>query len=286
MPREGSHYITIGIIGFGVVGRAIQFGFSGLADFRIHDIDPMMSRNTLKGVCKDSNYIFICVPTPTDIKTGEQDTSIVEKVIEDCIPIINNKPKILIIKSTLVPGTTEKLKKKYPNTRIVFNPEFLKEKTYRHDFINTSRVVLGGEIYDCEEVAELYRLIYPRASIPIFITDATSAETVKMLANAFLSIKVSVFNEFYDICNALDVDFDTIIDMVLADGRIGRSHTEVPGHDGDRGFGGKCFPKDLMALINKSEQLKVKPIVCKAAWKKNLKVRKKHDWEDIDGAVT
>lgn len=276
---------TIGIIGFGIVGRALHHGFSGLTDFRIYDIDPAVSQNTLKEVCRDSDYIFICVPTPTNIKTGEQDISIVKKVIEDCTPYVHDSDKILIIKSTLVPGTTRMLREKYYDTKIVFNPEFLKEKTYKLDFINTSRVILGGNLEECENVAELYRLLYPRGSIPIFITDETTAETVKMIANAFLSVKVSVFNEFFDICRKLDVDYDDVIDMVLADGRIGRTHTTVPGHDGDRGFGGKCFPKDLMALINKSKQLKVNPMIMNAAWKKNLKVRKKKDWEDIEGAT-
>lgn len=284
MPREGDYDITIGIIGFGVVGKAIAHGFAQIADFRINDISHWISQHPLPTVCRESDFIFICVPTPTDIKTGEQDTSIVESVIEKCRPYLTTD-KIVIIKSTLVPGTTEKIRKKNSSMRIVFNPEFLTERSFRLDFINTSRIILGGDIDDCEEVADLYRLRFPGMMTPIIITDATTAETVKVMANAFLASKVSLCNEFYDICQALGVDYEQVISMVLMDGRIGKSHVQVPGHDGDRGFGGKCFPKDLMALINKSEQLKVDPMIMKAAWKKNLKIRKKKDWNDIEGAV-
>ena len=93
-------------------------------------------------------------------------------------------------------------------------------------------------------------------------------------------------NEMHQIATAANADWDTAISGFISDGRIGNSHIAVPGHDGSLGFGGKCFPKDLNALIYRAEELGVKPTVMKAAWKKNLEVRHNHDWSEIDGAVT
>lgn len=277
--------MIIAIIGFGIVGRAIQHGFAQTVDFRIYDTNPAISENTILETLTDSDIIFLCLPTPMDIKTGKSDLSILNSVIDSCSKILDNTDKIMVIKSTVPPGTTQKYIEKYPKMNIIFNPEFLTERSYRLDFINTSRIILGGYPENCEKVANLYRMRFPRASTPIFITDPTTAETVKCLANAFLSVKVSLCNEFYQICEALGVNYEEMMDMILMDGRIGKSHADVPGHDGDMGFGGKCFPKDLNAMIYKAKQLKVKPLIMNAAWKKNLEVRKKKDWLEIEGAT-
>jgi len=275
---------NIGIIGFGFVGRAIHHGFAQTTNFRIYDKNPKLSENTLEETVRDSDFIFVSVPTPTNMKTGECDTSILEGVIEDIKKYLTPK-KIVIIKSTIEPGTTKKIKDKAPHLRIVFNPEFLTERTYKLDFINTSRIILGGDYLDCLEVANLYRERFPEGSVPIYITDSTTAELVKYMSNCFLASKVMIFNEFYDICEALGVDYNEASGLVLADNRIGRSHTDVPGHDGDRGIGGKCFPKDLNALIKKAKDLGLDPIILKAIWNKNLKIRKNKDWLEIKGAT-
>jgi len=284
---------TIGIIGFGTVGRAIQHGFQQVTDFRIHDNNPLISENTLDEVVNDSDYIFICVPTPTSVETGKCDISILDSVLNNIRKIGNYShiierkfyEKIYIIKSTITPNTTIDLQNKY-SMRLVFNPEFLTERSYKLDFINTSRIILGGHQKDTSKVKELYEERFPKGSVPIYETDSTTAETVKCLANCFLAIKVLLCNEFYDICKELCLDYNEVINLVLADGRIGRSHTDVPGHDGKRGVGGLCFPKDLCATIKKAEELGINPMIMKAAWKKNLEVRKEKDWEKIKGAVS
>lgn len=293
MSEERFDNIRIGIIGFGYVGRAIHYGFKNVADIRIYDVNPDICRNTLKDTVDNSDFIFICVPTPTDIETGECDISIIDDVLSKIKKIgpyrhiteSKYDEKIYIIKSSIVPGTMEELQTKYPIRRMVYNPEFLTEKNYKNDFVNPSRVILGGSTIDCLEVEILYRKIYPHDVIPIFTTTAKMAETVKYLSNAFLASKVSIFNEFYDICDKLDVDFNKVRKMITADTRINDAHTVVPGHDGDRGFGGKCFPKDMMAIIKKAEDIGIDPIILKSALEKNNKIRKKKDWLDIDGAV-
>ena len=276
---------TIGIIGFGYVGRAIQHGFAQTCDFRIYDINPTISENTLEEVCKDSEYIFVCVPTPMK-STGECDISIVEYTVKKCHKYLKNTDKILIIKSTVVPFTTYMLKNKYPHMRIVFNPEFLTARTYKLDFINSARIILGGNIADTRKVEILYRKRFPDKSVPIYHTDSTTAETVKELANCFLATKVLLCNEFYDICDKIGVDYNEVMEMILADGRIGRSHTDVPGHDSKRGISGVCFPKDMNAMIHMAKALGVEPMIMEAAWKKNLQVRPKKDWEKLSGVVS
>jgi len=274
----------IGIIGFGIVGRAVQFGMSPIADFRIYDIDSKSCQNTFEEVCKDSEYIYICVPTPMDAETGESDYSIVNDTIKKCSEYVRNTKKLLIIKSTVVPGTTNKLIEKYPDVRIIVNPEFLRENSYRLDFINTSRIIIGGESDNTRRLMLLYRKRFPPDII--MCTDATTAETIKCFSNCFLASKVSLCNEFYDICESLGIDYNKVMHGVIRDGRIGNSHTTVPGHDGDRGFGGLCFPKDLCATIKMAEENGVDPIIMKSVWEKNLKVRKNKDWLYRKGAVS
>ena len=274
---------VIGIIGFGMVGRAVQHGFAQLCDFRIYDIDPTSSENTFEETIRESDFIFICVPTPANYETGECDTSILEETIEKSRKYMTPK-KIIIIKSTIPPGTTKNIQEKVPHLRIVFNPEFLTARTSKLDFINTSRIVIGGNPDDLCEVEGLYRLKFKHTQI--YWTDTTTAEMVKYAANCFFSTKVSLFNEYFEICRKLNVDFDEMMKMLIADGRIGNSHTDVPGHDGEFGFGGLCFPKDIQALIYTAKKLGVDPKVLEAAWKKNLEVRKKRDWEKIVGAVS
>lgn len=283
MNKEDENKTVIGIIGFGMVGKAIQAGFYVDARFRIFDTNPDLCLNTLEEVCEDSNYIFICVPTPMDYKTGKADLSIVELTVARCMQRISNPDTIVIIKSTIPPGTTENLRNKYKGLRLIFNPEFLTARSARLDFINSSRIILGGDKMDCLKVKELYEKRFK--STPIKITDSTTAEMVKYMANCFFAVKVSLFNEYYDICKKLDIDFNEAVGLTMMDGRIGNSHIDVPGHDDKRGFGGLCFPKDLNALIHRAIELDVSPTVLMAAWEKNLEVREEKDWEEIDGAT-
>ena len=277
---------NVGIIGFGFVGRAVHHGFAQTANFYIYDVDERVSENTFEEVVSLSDFIFVCVPTPTDIETGKQDTSIIESVFEKAKSLHIEHEPIFIIKSTLIPGTTASLREKYPELRIIFNPEFLTERTYKLDFINASRIILGGNEIDCILVKSLYQERFPEGSVPIHIVDETTAEAVKELTNSFLAAKVSLCNEIYDICKGLGISYDQTMGLILADGRIGRSHTVVPGHDGDRGFGGKCFPKDLVATKTLAKEKGVKTPILDAAWEKNLEVRRNKDWLKIKGAMS
>ena len=175
---------------------------------------------------------------------------------------------------------------KYPaNMNFVFNPEFLTERKARLDFINTSRIVLGSNKQIALDIVEdLYKLRFPYT--PIIKTDFGTAQLIKYMANCFFATKVSFMNEMYQVCEKINGDWDKAMEGFITDGRIGNSHIDVPGHDGDMGFGGKCFPKDLNAMIKRAEELGVTPSVMKGAWAKNQEVRSDLDWFDIPGAVS
>ena len=248
------------------------------------DLLKIYNFNGVLELTNSSEVIFICVPTPM-FESGECDLSIVESVVEEMSQYECVKSKVVVIKSTVVPGTVESLAKKYPEMNFVFNPEFLTERKARLDFINTSRIVLGSnKPLACDIVEKLYRVRFPYTQV--IKTDFGTAQLIKYMANCFFATKVSFMNEMYQICDSIDGDWNTALEGFITDGRIGNSHIDVPGHDGDMGFGGKCFPKDLNAMIKKAEALGINPTVMKGAWKKNEEVRKDLDWFDIPGAVS
>ena len=268
---------TIGICGLGYVGSAILHGFGLIADIRVYDINPILSQNTLQEVCQESEFIFISVPTPMIEETGEADISIVNEIVDKCLKYVAYTDKILIIKSTIPPLTTESLKTKYQDLNIIHNPEFLTARNSKLDFINSSRIILGGDRELTNRVEQLYRKRF--VATPILHMDATTAEMVKYTSNCFFTVKLSYLNEIYQMCEKLGVEYEDVIKGVLLDQRIGNSHYEVPGHDGLKGWGGICFTKDLPAMIYKSKELGIESTVMEATLKKNKEVRKNRDWD-------
>ena len=277
--------MKIGIIGNGFVGQAIVHGFIlHTDDILVYDKDPKRSTHSMEQLVYESNVIFVCVPTPM-FESGECDLSIVNSVAQELSQYDCIGSKVVVIKSTVVPGTTEKLAMDYPNMNFVFNPEFLTERRARLDFINTSRIVLGSNKSIANaKVEELYKLRFPHTKI--IKTDFGTAQLIKYMANCFFATKVAFMNEMYQICEAINGDWDAALNGFISDGRIGNSHIDVPGHDGDLGFGGKCFPKDINAIIKKAEDLGIDPKVMKGAWEKNKEIRTNLNWFDIPGAVS
>ena len=274
----------IGIIGFGIVGQALAYGFSQpeiQSKYNIKYYDKFKESTPLKRVVEESEFIFICLPTPMKEDESGIDLSIIEDTIAQIAPLTNNTDKIIIIKSTIVPGTTKKFEQKYPKTNFAFNPEFLTEANYLQDFVSADRTVVGANNdLISRRVIALFRQRFP--SQKIFQTDTTTAEMVKYMANAFLSTKVMFANEMFDICQTLGIKYEEVKSMVAADKRIGGSHMDVTTA---RGFGGKCFPKDIVALIGRAKNLGVEPKLLETVWSINKKIRQVHDWEEIPSAV-
>ena len=275
----------IGIIGRGFVGSAVAYGFSEQTGYsteiRIYDIDPVRSNNTLDDTINKSDFIFLSVPSPAD-KNGKIDLSVIQNVLSDINDINRNDSNIVLLRSTVTPGTSEKLQEQFSNIRIVFNPEFLTERSALFDFINQSRVILGGKSKLTSRVKELYHDRFGDY-LPVVETDYQTAELIKYMNNCFFATKVSFLNEMYQIAEKCGVDWDMAVEGFVRDGRIGHSHMNVPGPDGKFGFGGSCFPKDIQAMINFAQSLGVDPCVLNGAWDKNLDVRPEEDWKKLKG---
>lgn len=290
--------MNIGIVGKGFVGTAVFEGMSEYFDIFSWDKNKGWETNAnFDGVnCENyaqclidnnANPIFICVPTPMN-STGECDTSIVESVIKDFNDVAI-KPLVLIIKSTIPPGTTSHLNATYKNVSICFNPEFLTEANSINDFKNQDRIVIGGPLSATIVVKAMFNVSYPNVSV--VETDSTTAEMIKYTTNCFLATKVSFANEIKQICDKLEIDYKQVIDGATKDKRLGTSHWQVPGpmpaNDGSNrllpGFSGSCLVKDLNALIYKAKELGIDPKVLQAGWDKNLEVRPEKDWENLKG---
>ena len=279
---------NIGIIGNGFVGSAVEFGFSALTNcdaiVRVYDKNPVKSVHTLDETVNKSDFIFVSVPTPSN-DDGSMNVNILESALMD-IQRVNKKKNIILIRSTILPGTTTKLQKKFKKLNLVFNPEFLTERSAKFDFINQSRFILGGRKRITARVAELFRWRFGD-SISIIETNFETAELTKYMNNCYFATKVSFMNEMKLIADKSNVDWDLAVDGFVRDGRIGHSHLAVPGPDGRMGFGGSCFPKDIQAMIHFGKNLDVDMNTLLGAWATNLQVRPEKDWEDLKGrAVT
>ena len=276
--------MKIGIIGRGFVGNAINNCFSCdsnyLAKIKIYDINPKLSSHSLEETVNQSEIIFLSVPTPSNT-----DGSINLEIVDDILSRINKIIKvknIILLKSTVIPGSTENFLNNYKKLNIVFNPEFLTEKNANEDFLNQSRIILGGYKNDTEIAAKLYRWRFQN-KIPIVQTNFQTAELIKYMNNTFLATKVSFMNEMFLIAKKINADWDKALEGFTLDERVGLSHVNVPGHDGKFGFGGSCLPKDIQALIKFSKDLDIDTKVLQAAWSTNLKLRPERDWEKLKG---
>jgi nucleotide sugar dehydrogenase len=264
----------VGVIGNGFVGEAISFAFSPVVDLYIYDTDPLKSLNDLESV-HNCDFVFICVPTPM-FQDGSQDLSYVESAFEKA-----TKDPVYILKSTVLPGTTEKLSKKYSNIKIIFSPEFLTERSAKIDMLTQSRIILGGELSLTEKAKTLFDQRFKIKNI--IQTDSKTAELTKYMNNSFFATKVSIMNEFKLLCDKIGANWEDALKGFVSDGRIGDSHLNVPGHDGKLGYGGTCFPKDVNALLSFSKKQDIKLNTIKGGWKTNLKVRHEKDWEVKEG---
>ena len=279
----------IGIVGRGFVGSAVQFGFSPNvgcdAEVRVYDVDPNKSTHTLEETINKSDFVFLSVPTPSN-----KDGSINIDILDDALNNINEVSECrnaILVRSTVTPGTTQKLQMKYIDLNLLFNPEYLTERNAKFDFINQSRFIIGsGEVtiskMYSENLADLFRDRFGE-SASILETNYETAEMIKYMNNCFFATKVSFMNEMYKVAEKSNVDWKQAVSGFVTDGRIGHTHLDVPGPDGKFGFGGSCFPKDVRAMIKYAEEIGVEMNVLRGVWETNLQVRPEKDWEQLKG---
>lgn len=274
---------SIGIIGGGFVGNALYQNFKNRFHTKIYDIDESKRTHQRSDVL-DSPIIFVCLPTPMiDKNGGACNLSILDNFFESLPGSPFGLTKIIVIKSTVPIGTTKKYQDLRKDLNIIHNPEFLTAANAVEDFKNTERHVLGGNIEHCKQVEKILKEITPNARN--ILVSSNESEAIKYFANTFLATKVGYFNMVHDLSLKLNMNYDNIISGVCSDSRIGISHTKTPGPDGDRGFGGTCFPKDINALIKTYEENDLSCNILKELWEYNKKIRTNWDWAESKSAV-
>jgi len=268
--------MTIGVIGQGYVGTAIKLGFQDHYKVLTYDKFDLgkSTHSKISDLVAETKVIFVCVPTPMR-KDGTCYTGIVEEVIREINETANDH--IVVIKSTIPPGTTDRFHHEFSNVTVIFNPEFLTEENFLDDFKNQNRIILGGSRKGTNKLRQIYSKVFPKAVI--VKTGDKHAEMVKYFTNTFLATKVSFANEMYNICEQIGIDYDKVVEYAIYDERLGKSHWAVPGPDGDFGFGGHCFPKDLSAIINQFDTYGLLESVEEV----NNQVREDRDWEHMVG---
>jgi nucleotide sugar dehydrogenase len=277
--------MLIGVIGNGFVGKATKHLSCSDIELLVYDINPKLCEplNTKLEDLEKCDIIFISVPTPMK-KNGECFLGIVESVVNDINTKMSNPP-FIVIRSTVPPGTSEKL-------GCYFMPEFLTEKNFINDFINNKNWIFGvknseDNINFKNKIIKLFNLSHKNKKIlhnNIHFIKNSEAEMVKYFRNCFLSTKVSFCNEVEEFCGKKNIDYNVVRKFGGIDPRIGQSHTMVPGHDGKRGFGGTCFPKDTSALRHEMNKMGMKSYVIDSIIERNNNVdRNEQDWNDNKG---
>ena len=239
----------VAIIGHGFVGKAVDYGFSNpKVEKRIFDPKYGTTSKDLQKLAEwGPNVTFVCVPTPMS-DNGDIDTIILDSVMDD----IRDLKSLVVIKSTITPAVIDK----YKSNHIVYNPEFLTEKSACEQFVNPDFHIFGGTEEACTKLDKYYENYSLCTPCPTYFLNKAEASFVKYAINSFLATKVTFFNQLYGACNSYgQVNFNKIIKAVGADDRVSISHTKVPGFDGKQGYGGACFPKDTFAFSQFSDKL-------------------------------
>ena len=241
-----SETTIVGIMGLGVVGDATHHHFERTG-YQLRVYDPGRGLGSTDAV-NEADVVLICVPTPYHPVRGFDDSA-----LEDAVSSLGGS-KIVVIKSTVLPGTTEAFQVRYSQHCFLFSPEFLRQAHSRTDFLRPDRQIMGHTAQS-RHLAESVLAMMPSAPY-VRIMSAREAEMTKYMTNSYLALRVTFANEMFDLATALDIDYDTVREAVAADVRIGPSHLDVL-QDGYRGYGGKCLPKDTKALLELADRLQV-----------------------------
>jgi len=257
------------IAGYGFVGSAI--GSVLEPHHEIIPVDPRLNVNKIEDHIKTADGVIICVSTPPK-DTGECDASNIWNVLKQ-IPGPLDVP--ILIKSTVPWIDLDEMveyNKQWNKSSITYYPEFLREETALEDFVNQKYVILGGD-----NTKFWSDVLYKHLPLVEHIHTCTikEASIIKYFSNSYLATKLTFFNELYELCEKVKADYDTVSELLGLDTRIGKSHTTVPGPDGNFGWAGHCFPKDTTALIKIADDLDIELSVLEQAMSTNVEHRKK-----------
>ncbi len=234
--------MKIGIIGLGFVGGAVAFA---------HNKEDLVLRDPKLGVdsasiddIKSCDAVYVCVPSPM-LEDGHCDDSFMRSVLKE----LEGYNKVIICKSTIPPGVYSALHQHYPN--IVHAPEFLTAANANIDYINATWMLVGGTGKWVDDAIAAIKYSNVKAT-HYHRTNITTASVFKYIANTFMATKVTLMNEFYQLSKHIDVNWNEVKEIAKNDPRLGNTHWDVPGPDGQFGYGGACFPKDVSAIIEHS----------------------------------
>ena len=263
--------MLIGIIGIGFVGNALQKSFEK-KKLKLCLYDKYKNIGSFEKIL-NSDILFLALPTNLN------DKKLLDKkdLISTCNNLnLNGYSGIIVIKSTVEPNTTDILAQNFTDLTFVHNPEFLSARTAEFDFHNQKHIVLGKAI-TCSEnkliiLSNFYKKYYPEAEISV--CSSIESESMKIFCNTFYAVKIQFFNELYDFCDKLEIDFTNVRDLMLKNNWINPMHTNVPGFDGKLSYGGMCLPKDSEALLNCMKDLNSKYSILEATINERKTMRK------------
>lgn len=278
--------MKIGIIGNGFVGKATRHLKTTKTELFVYDVRPELC--TPVGLSlhdmKECELIFVCLPTPME-SSGKCHLGIIESVLAELTPLLDPSKNFVVLRSTVPPGTSDRL-------GCYFMPEFLTEKNYIQDFIDCPQWVFGlrSSPHDTafqSAITTVFQYAAEEGKIKnnvLYFRTNPEAEMIKYVRNCYLSTKVSFCNEIEEFCRRKGIDYEGVRSFAMLDPRIGESHSWVPGHDGKRGFGGTCFPKDTGSLLYQMEEIGMPSYILKGVVERNLIVdRAGKDWEEDKG---
>ena len=243
--------MNILIVGYGYVGKAVASIFKKT---QLTIIDPKFNNLQIKDFAKNKfDVVFVCVDTPVNEKFKTLDSSL--KKLNRHL----KKNTIVCCKSTALPTFYLKAVKRYKNIKLIYSPEYLSHHSNIKDFQAQTFCILGGEQNACIKLKSIF--LNRLANLKnVFITNIDTAAFIKYAANSFFAFKITFFNELFEMHKKLKIrsSFNEMRDLLIKNHSIGESHTQVPGRDGKRGWGGHCLSKDIMELfeITKSNMLK------------------------------
>jgi len=256
--------MKIGIIGIGFVGGAIKNAYETFGHETVC-IDPDKGYNATYEDIIETDAIFVCVPSPMK-DDGDCDTS----YLRDVVTKLKEYKRVIISKTTAPSDVYCELLEQVNN--LVFVPEFLRDVNADQDYLNEDFSIIGGKAGWTGRAEQVIRLGQPLIK-KVMRIEMAEACVVKYLENSLLATKVVFMNEVHALTKKLGLDYSVIKEAIQLDVRQGNSHFDVPGPDGDYGFGGKCFPKDTSAMLRFAERNDVELSVLKQAVEKNKKIR-------------
>lgn len=277
--------IKLGFIGYGFVGKAMHTAFEH--NCLAYIVDP--AKNPTPTIHEmvwsfKPTVIFVSLPAPT-LEDGSVDISIIRNVLQELVD--QTYEGIVVLKSTVPPEKINDLYEEFANDtvfqkkgplRFVYSPEFLREQFAKDDVLNAKSIILAGNWQDCMKLKEIYTNHSHIKTRPTFrLVDYRVASMIKYAVNSFLAMKVTFMNQMYQLYgdvydHSVSIeDWEEFVAALTDDPRIGVSHNMVPGPDGQYGYGGTCFPKDVKAIIG--EDKKERLTVLREVEQANTKIR-------------